>query len=89
MIKQVEICQANMKYIRKTLLHLSLEKVAKWLEISVSTVRRAELGFNVKEATIKKILNFYKDYGNALVEARKQKEAKKEQCHSMDWLCHA
>lgn len=63
-----------LRYIRKNVLHLTLEKVESFTAVSAATVRRLELGCNVKENYNHKIRDFYARYGTALV-AYKNSEA--------------
>ena len=71
MVKVVELCQRNLRYIRKYYFKFSLEQVARASQISASTIRNAEVGNPVSDKLLQRLFDFY-------TKAEKAKRALKE-----------
>ena len=71
MVKVVELSQKNLRYIRKYYFKFTLEQVARASEISISSIRNAEVGNPVSDKLLQKLFDFYN-------RAEKAKRALKE-----------
>lgn len=71
MIKVVQLCQQNLRYIRKHYFKFTLEQVARASQISASTIRNAEVGNPISAKLLQKLFDFY-------TKAEKAKRAIKE-----------
>ena len=59
MVKVVELSQKNLRYIRKHYFRFTLEQVARASEISISSIRNAEVGNPVSDKLLQKLFDFY------------------------------
>lgn len=59
MIKVVQLCQQNLRYIRKHYFKFTLEQVARASQISASTIRNAEVGNPVSDKLLQRLFDFY------------------------------
>ena len=71
MVKIIELSQKNLRFIRKHYFKFSLEQVARASDISVSSIRNAEVGNPLSDQLLQKLFNFY-------CRAEKAKRALKE-----------
>lgn len=59
MIKVVELCQKNLRYIRKHYFRFTLEQVSRASQISISSIRNAEVGNPVSDELLQRLFDFY------------------------------
>lgn len=59
MVKVVELSQKNLRYIRKHYFHFTLEQVSKASQISMSSIRNAEVGNPVSDKLLQRLFDFY------------------------------
>lgn len=71
MIKVVQLCQQNLRYIRKHYFRFTLEQVSRASQISISSIRNAEVGNPISAKLLQKLFDFY-------TKAEKAKRAIKE-----------
>ena len=71
MIKVVQLCQQNLRYIRKHYFRFTLEQVSRASQISISSIRNAEVGNPISAKLLQKLFDFY-------TKAEKAKRALKE-----------
>ena len=71
MVKVVELCQRNLRYIRKHYFRFTLEQVSRASQISMSSIRNAEVGNPVSDKLLQRLFDFY-------TKAEKAKRALKE-----------
>ena len=71
MIKVVQLCQQNLRYIRKHYFKFTLEQVSRASQISISSIRNAEVGNPISAKLLQKLFDFY-------TKAEKAKRAIKE-----------
>ena len=75
MVKVVDLCQKNLRYIRKHYFKFTLEQVAQASQISISSIRNAEVGNPVSDKLLQRLFDFY-------TKAEKAKRLLKEQPES-------
>ena len=71
MVKIIELSQKNLRYIRKHYFRFTLEQVSKVSQISISSIRNAEVGNPVSDKLLQRLFDFY-------TKAEKAKRALKE-----------
>ena len=59
MIKIIELSQKNLRYIRKHYFRFTLEQVSKVSQISISSIRNAEVGNPVSDKLLQRLFDFY------------------------------
>lgn len=59
MVKVVELCQRNLRYIRKHYFRFTLEQVSRASQISMSSIRNAEVGNPVSDKLLQRLFDFY------------------------------
>lgn len=59
MIKIIELSQRNLRYIRKHYFHFTLEQVSRASQISMSSIRNAEVGNSISDKLLQRLLDFY------------------------------
>lgn len=59
MIKIIELSQKNLRYIRKHYFRFTLEQVSKASQISISSIRNAEVGNPVSDKLLQRLFDFY------------------------------
>lgn len=59
MVKIIELSQKNLRYIRKHYFRFTLEQVARASDISVSSIRNAEVGNPVSAKLLQRLFDFY------------------------------
>ena len=59
MVKIIELSQRNLRYIRKYYFKFTLEQVARASQISVSSIRNAEVGNPVSDKLLQRLFDFY------------------------------
>lgn len=59
MVKIIELSQKNLRYIRKHYFRFTLEQVSKVSQISISSIRNAEVGNPVSDKLLQRLFDFY------------------------------
>lgn len=59
MVKIIELSQKNLRYIRKHYFRFTLEQVAQASQISISSIRNAEVGNPVSDKLLQRLFDFY------------------------------
>ena len=77
MVKIIELSQKNLRYIRKYYFKFTLEQVARASQISVSSIRNAEVGNPVSDHLLQKLFAFYNKAEKAKRALKENREAYK------------